>query len=314
MTRLEIRTDFEIGRHLRDFPLRVRLKALAKGNGSSPVMASLNILLAILLWSTQGVVVRLSGIPAHILIFYSCIVSIVLQASIIHLRGAWREFPPLREFRYPALLGFFLLVNTFSYFYAFNHTSIAGAVLTHYTAPVIVACLSPFFLREVLTGRIAFAIAIASAGLWIMLSGFSFHGLAGGRGEMAGMAAGVVSGFAYAAVILFARKYTGGIDPLVLTFLTNIAVLLLLAPFVRQIPWSALPSFLIVGVLHSTLAPYLYYRGLRYVAANRAAVLGYLEPVAAIVFGMIFLKEMPGPMPVAGGTLIILAGYLTVRK
>jgi len=68
-----------------------------------------------------------------------------------------------------------------------------------------------------------------------------------------------------------------------------------------------------MGIVHSTIAPVLYYKGLQTVTANRAAVLGYLEPVCAIIFSMIFLREVPGIYSLAGGALIIFSGYLTVR-
>ena len=49
-----------------------------------------------------------------------------------------------------------------------------------------------------------------------------------------------------------------------------------------------------MGIVHSTVAPILYFKGLQTVTANRAAVLGYLEPVSAILFSMVFLNEKPG--------------------
>ena len=68
-----------------------------------------------------------------------------------------------------------------------------------------------------------------------------------------------------------------------------------------------------MGIVHSTIAPILYFKGLRYVSAGRAAVLGYLEPVIAIIFGIIFLSELPGKGSIIGGLLIIFSGYLTLR-
>ena len=93
----------------------------------------------------------------------------------------------------------------------------------------------------------------------------------------------------------------------------KILLLILLAPFIREFPMHALWSYLFMGIIHSTIAPVLYYRGLQDVTANRAAVLGYLEPVCAILISMIFLYEMPGIHSIAGGMLIIFSGYLTLK-
>ena len=252
-------------------------------------------------------IVRLSGVPVHLLIFYSSVVALVLQAAILSMKDFRQEIPPRKMLKYPVFLGLVGLVNTFSYYYAFQNTTIANAVLTHYTAPVIVAFMAPLFLREAVTKRIIGAIAISSAGLWLMLNGFSLR-----DGHAAGLLAGLVSGFAYAVVIILARVYTQGISPLALTFMANAVVAVALAPFVREVPFHAFGVFVLMGVVQSTMAPFLYYKGLRYVTANRAAVLGYLEPVSAIIFSMIFLNELPGMHSVAGGMLIIFSGYLTL--
>ena len=69
-----------------------------------------------------------------------------------------------------------------------------------------------------------------------------------------------------------------------------------------------------MGIIHSTIAPILYFKGLQFVTANKTAVLGYLEPVSAIVLSMIFLSEIPGRKSIIGGLLIIFSGYLTLRS
>jgi drug/metabolite transporter (DMT)-like permease len=276
---------------------------------STENMASLYILLAIFLWSSLGVVVRLSGVEIHVLIFYSNIVSIIVQAAVLFQKKYGREIPSFKKLKYPMILGFISLINTSTYYYAFQNTTIANAVLTHYTAPVIIAFVGPFFLKEKITIKIILVLLIASMGLWIMIGGFSLK-----ESETAGIIAGLVSGIAYAIIVIFLRIHSRNFNPLVLCFFTNIIIVILLLPFIREIPLHSLWIFLFMGIVYSTIAPILYFKGLQYVTANRAAVLGYLEPVGAIVFSMIFLKEIPGIHSIIGGILIIFSGYLTLRK
>lgn len=272
-------------------------------------MGSIYILIAILLWSSLGVVVRLSGVEIHILMFYSLVASLIVQGIILSRKTYRKEIPQFRMLKYPMILGFFSFLNTFTYFYAFKNTTIANAVLTHYTAPVIVAFLAPLFLKEVITRRIVIAIIIASIGLWIMLDGFTFK-----ENEMAGIMAGLASGLAYAIIIIFLRIQSQNFNPLVLAFFSNMTITMLLAPFVREIPLKAFWSYLFMGIVHSTIAPILYFRGLQHVTANRAAVLGYIEPVGAIIIGIIFLSEHPPSISLVGGALIIFSGYLTLKN
>jgi drug/metabolite transporter (DMT)-like permease len=271
-------------------------------------MSSLYVLLAIFLWSSLGVVVRLSGVEIHVLMFYSLVVSLVVQGMVLSRKRYRRELLDAKNLKYPVILGIISFVNTFTFFYAFKGTTIANAVLTHYTAPVYVAFLAPFVLKERLTAKVLIIILLASAGLWIMLDGFSM-----GKDQMRGIAAGLASGVAYALIVIYLRLHSHKFTPLVLAFFANITIIILLAPFVREFPVHALWSYLFMGIIHSTIAPILYFKGLQEVTANRAAVLGYLEPVCAIVISMIFLNEVPGIHSIIGGMLIILSGYLTLK-
>jgi drug/metabolite transporter (DMT)-like permease len=217
------------------------------------------------------------------------------------------------------ILAIISLTNTFSYFFAFKNTTIANAVLTHYTAPVIVAFLAPFFLKEKLTVKILLSIAIASTGLWIMLniSPEQFMSLLlAGDANTIGIFSGLFSGFAYAVLIIVIRALAQSFNPFIMTLFLNLIIASILLPFI-QIPedfTSALWAFAVMGVVHSTIAPVLYFRGMKEVTANRAAIIGYLEPVCAILLGLIFLSEAVNLSTIIGGLMILYSGYITIRS
>ncbi len=271
-------------------------------------MAQFYILLAIFLWSSLGIVIRLAAVPVHILIFYALIISGMLQGTYIIATGLYREIPGVKKIKYPLILGVVSAVNMLTYYFAFKATTVANAVLTHYTAPVIVAVLAVVFLKEKVSWLLMAAMLVASTGLWIMLNGLSL-----GEEQSVGIVAGTVSGVAYALIVIFGRLYARQYHPVVLTFLVNATIIMLLAPFIREFPRHAAWSYLFMGVVHSTIAPVLYYRGLRDINATRTAVLGYLEPLCAILLAMFFLHEMPDIRSLYGGILILFSGYLTIR-
>jgi len=276
---------------------------------------SFSVLAAIFLWSSLGVVIRLSGVAVHVLIFYSVLVSLVVQGALISGKHYRSHIPRGRRFLRMLLIGPVALANTFTFFYALKNTTITKAVMTHYIAPVVVAFLAPLLLKEALNRRVLASIALSSAGLWVLM-GFSPSAapLAGQGGDSLGVGAGIASGFAYAFLVILVRAYARTYNPLVLAFFQNLVVFFLLAPFVGEFPREALWSFLLVGVVHSTIAPVLYFRGLRQVIAAKAAVLGYLEPVSAIILGIVFLGEYPAAPSLAGGALILYSGYMTLKE
>lgn len=279
-------------------------------------MASFYVLLALFIWSSLGVVVRLSNVPIHVLIFYSTLVSIFVQGIILTRKEYRTNFPKGRKFLYLLILGPIVLLNNFTYFYAFHNTTIANAVLTHYIAPVLVAFLALIFLKEPLTKRIIISIVIASIGLWIMMGvepGNLITLLYNLDRNTVGILSGLFSGLAYAVIIIIVRVYAQRYNPVVLAFFQNLIITIMLLPFVSSFPAQALWSFVILGILHSTIAPILYFRGMRELTANRTAVLGYLEPVGAIIFSMVFLKEILTISVLIGGLLIIFSGYITLK-
>lgn len=279
----------------------------------------LYILSAIFLWSSLGVVIRLSGVSVQILIFFSCVISSLIIFPVVLRKEFRKEISRNKGSAYLLVLGPISLVNTFSFYYAYQNTSIANAVLTHYTAPVLVAFLAPVFLKEKLTSGILLSVAIATAGLWIMFDAsiLHFYGLiTSGDKNAGGIFAGLLSGFAYAVLIIMFRIYVRNFNPLVMVFSQNLMIALILLPFASLSGdyGPALWAFAVMGIVHSVIAPVLYFRGLKDVSANRAAILGYLEPVCAIMFGMIFLHEPLHFRTLAGGALVLFSGYLTIRE
>ncbi len=282
----------------------------------------LHVITAILLWSSLGVIIRLSGMDVLPLIFYAALISSILSGAIIVFLNLKKDincralFPLL-------ILAPVSLINTFTFFYAYKHTSIANAVITHYTAPVFVAFLAPLILRERFTFKTFVAATLAMAGLWIML-GFSPQGfidalLRKDENSIA-IASGLFSGVAYAFVVIIIRALSVNYHPVVMTFVQNslIACLLLLLsppiPFKANLEGINIYAVLIMGVVHSTIAPVLYFHGMKSVTAQRGALIGYLEPVFSIILGVLFLKEIIDLKAAIGGALVLLSGYMTIKR
>jgi drug/metabolite transporter (DMT)-like permease len=48
--------------------------------------------------------------------------------------------------------------------------------------------------------------------------------------------------------------------------------------------------------------------------AQKVAVLTYLEPASAVVFGLLFLGQQPTVFMLVGGLLILIAGYIVASR
>ncbi|UCD35429.1 MAG: EamA family transporter [Nitrospiraceae bacterium] len=284
-------------------------------------MGHFKIIAAILIWSSLGIFIRKIDLPNHCIIFYVSLTAGTLQFLLLSLTGLFtkaRRFDSRpRNALFLVLSPLCFMTNALLFYFAFRNTTIANAVLTHYTAPVFVAILAPVLLKEQISRTAWLAILISSVGLWLILSGTGEDTLqVEGKRELMGIAAGALSGLAYAFLILIIRRIAHLYSSLFITFIQNGIVAMVLLPFVFQIPLQRhqIPYLLTMGVVHSTIAPLLYVQGFRSVKANEAAILGYFEPVGAAVLALIFFHEVPGAVSLIGGALILFSGYLILRS
>jgi drug/metabolite transporter (DMT)-like permease len=284
-------------------------------------MGYLKIITAILIWSSLGIFIRKIKLPNYSIVFYTSVIAGSLQFILLLATGILKKTEQFDSNVKNILLLIFaplcFIANTMLFYFAFRNTTIANAVLTHYTAPVFVAILAPLLLKEKIHKVTWIAIALSSVGLWLILGGKNPDPvIAHESTEHLGIIAGAMSGLAYALLILIVRKIAPLYPSLFIIFIQNGIVALVLLPFVIKInfPLEYIPYLITLGIVHSTLAPLLYVQGFKSVKANEAAILGYFEPVGAIILALIFLHEIPGVQALLGGILILYSGYMILKS
>ena len=272
------------------------------------------ILSSLVVWSTWGLAVRWLGKPATVITFYNSLFALVFQAAGLAWASRRGGLHLGRDLGAALFLGLCGLVNVLSFFYALNTTTIASALLTHYTAPVFVAVIAPFILKDRMKGTTVAALAVSVAGLLLIFSrGLEMSGEAG----LLGAAAGTLSGLAYAFTIIFSRHLSPRNHPLKLALTQSVVTVVALALFVLPSGEAAIsvPQGLVlalVALVHSTVALGMYIHGIRHVTAQEAGVLGYIEPISGIFLAYVFLGEVPALAAVTGGVFIILSGVILV--
>ncbi len=284
-------------------------------------MGYLKIIIAILIWSSLGIFVRKSGLSITGTIFYPAVIAGLFQLLILSMTGQMRSAVKADNSTNTvfllALVPVCFLTNMLLFYFAFTHTTIANAVLTHYTAPIFVALMAPVFLKEEILKTTWVAIIVSSLGLWLILGTPGFgEWVSSGDSERNGIIAGVLSGLSYALIILIVKGIAQKYPPLFIIFIQNSIVALLLLPLVLKmhLTLQSLPYIITMGIVHSTIAPLLYVQGFKSVKANEAAILGYFEPVGAVILALIFLHEVPGLNALFGGALILFSGFMILRS
>ncbi|MBU1671242.1 MAG: DMT family transporter [Actinobacteria bacterium] len=275
------------------------------------------ICVAPVVWGMSGVLVHWTGLAGHeqVLVFWR---SVFASAFFVALILAVRKPALFRPSGQPLLLvasGLATAAFTICAFKAYNTVSIGTATFIMYLSPVFVALLAPVFLAERLEGTTLVCLAIALAG-----TGLLAWGQSGGSGDSA--LAGSLLAFGSAVfwamlMITWKRLLEQGASPITVGLYTNGVCALVYAAFgipgaatVSGKGWAVLAVFGVVSIGAAGLS-YIY--ALRRVKAQDAAILSYIEPVSATVFGAIFLGQAPHWQDYCGAALIIAAGLLLLR-
>ena len=132
-----------------------------------------------------------------------------------------------------------------------------------------------------------------------------------GSGDVFGLICGIMSAVTYAFMITF-KKLSAEIDGIESTMLQLIAAFITVATFVGitqgyaiEVPRASIPAILILGIVNTGIVSYMYFSSMGKLPVQSVAVLGYIEPLSAVFFSVLFLHEVLLPMQLVGGVLII---------
>ena len=166
-------------------------------------------------------------------------------------------------------------------------------------------------IGEKLTGgKIAGFVAVACGAFLIAAQGL------GGNMPIAGIVCGIVSAFCYALMVIASKgaPHIEGLEnstlqvsaafatALVLTLITQGAPSFLSAGVAASIDWRAV---IMLGVVNTGIGCLLYFSAVAKLPVQTVAVVGYLEPLSAVVFSAVLLGEAITPIRLTGAALII---------
>ena len=229
----------------------------------------------------------------------------------VHVRARSRDWAKI------ALLGVTDALNVMLLFLAYQRTSVAIAVLTHYLAPMLITLFAPLLRLEPWQRRTFATVGIALTGLVLLLSPWSAERHAG---DFVGGALGLASAACYATNVLGSKSLVPVFSGSEMTFYhVAISVFLL----VMVVPPDAGGHVSHTGFVWLTLGALLpgasctllFVWGLRRVHASEASSLTLLEPLVATVGASVAWHQPLGVSGVLGGALILTgAGFAATGR
>ena len=207
------------------------------------------------------------------------------------------------------ITGAMIGINWMLLFEAYNYTTVAVATLCYYMQPTIVILLSPFVFRERLTGKKALCAAVSIAGM-VLVSGVIGSG--GQSVNMRGIALGLGAAFFYAAVVIMNKK-TPGTDPYQRTTIMLLSAGIVMLPYLFLTDGFSGAGFtptsilllLVLGVFHTGIAYAMYFGSMDGLHVQTIAVFSYIDPVSALLFSALLLREPVSALNIVGAVMII---------
>jgi drug/metabolite transporter (DMT)-like permease len=232
---------------------------------------------------------------------------------------------PLRRDELPLIVALGvggLAIVQWSYFFAIHRLEIGIALVIQFVGPILVALWARFVYHERVRARIWLALALALAGLTLMVELWQSD-----RPDTAGLVAAAVAAVTYAAYILLAERGVRRRDPISLSawgFFFATVFWSLLAPWwnfpgarvgddvslLGNLASDHLPvwALMLWMVVLGTIVPFALVVGaLQRISATRAGITAMLEPVLATLIAWAWLGETLDPVQLSG-IAVTLAG------
>jgi drug/metabolite transporter (DMT)-like permease len=143
--------------------------------------------------------------------------------------------------------------------------------------------------------------------------------VAGRPGELLGAVLVLVATLGYATAPIIVNRRLADLDPLGPIAASLAMATLLLAPAVlvsppdEVPPGDALGALAVLGVVCTALGLVLFFRLIVEAGPSRASVITYVNPLVAVVLGVLVLDERVGAMSVVGLLAILGGSWLSTR-
>ena len=274
------------------------------------------VCVAPIIWGASGVFVRWTHLAGHeqVLIFYRSLFAVAFYSIVMLATRRRIEFKPKGQA--PLLITSGLLAAAFAFcvFKAYNLLPIGVATFILYLFPVLVAVMAPLLLKEKTERGTFLCLAIALAGTAVL----SWGQVGGGGSSSAkGLALAFSSAVFWGLLMLIWKKLRETLSSLTIGFWTNTVAAVVTAGFAIPLTWIVTPkgwaAIGVFGTVSFGVAGLIYFYALKRVKAQDAALLSYIEPVSAMIFGFALLSESPNWQDLVGAVLILAAGALLLR-
>jgi drug/metabolite transporter (DMT)-like permease len=284
-----------------------------------PVLAAVLGALSI---AFSGVLVRLADSPPATVAFFRCAYALPFLLVLAAMERRAYGPRPSTQVVLAWVAGVFFAVDLELFHHTIGLVGAGLATVLGNTQVVFVAVLAWLLLRERMPPRTAAAIPVVLAGV-VLISGLVGAQAAYGRDPELGVIAGLGTGLSYAGFLLILRLGNADLrrpaGPLLDATLSAAIVSLVIGLPLGELDllpsWPAHAWLIALAVSSQVVGWLLISISLPRLPAALTSVVLTLQPVGAVLLGMLLLAEAPSPIQLLGaGTIVAGLVLATVRR
>lgn len=255
-----------------------------------------------------------TGMDPDSVLFFRYLFAIPLLGIMIKARG--RNFKLKRKQIIPLIImGLLISISSLALFQSYNYMEAGIASTLLFVYPIMVALIMSFFFKEKLTIQTVLCILLALAGI-----GLLYKGGDGATLSLVGIGLVMASSLSYAIYIVGVNQSVlKDVATLKLTFyvlLFGLTLFLVRVDFGVHLfivdKWYLWGNLLELAVFPTAISFLCTTRAVQYIGSTPTAILGALEPVTAVFFGVTIFGESLTPRLIGGILMIIFAVTLII--
>ena len=255
-----------------------------------------------------------AGMDPDSVLFFRYVLAIPILGLMLKIRG--RDFSLKRNEILPLIImGILIALSSLMLFQSYNYMPAGIASTLLFVYPIMVAIIMAIFFKEKITMQNIFCIALALGGI-----GMLYQDSEGATINLTGILLIMISALSYAAYIVGVNQSTlKNVATLKLTFyvvLFGTVLFFFRVNFGQDLhivnEWYTWLNLVCLAALPTALSFLCTTRAVQYIGSTPTAILGALEPVTAVFFGVLLFNETLNFRISVGIIMIIIAVILII--
>lgn len=262
---------------------------------------------SLLLFGSNGIVASFIDLSSIEIVFLRALIGSFLLYVIFRATKQTFIFKKHKKsFLFLAISGLAMGASWMFLYEAYQQIGVGIASLAYYCGPLIVIVLSPIVFKERLTLPKILGVFVVVLGIFCV-NGTLIQSL----DNAWGLYCGAMSALMFAIMMICSKKAApiSGIEnsmfQLFFSLLVVVGFVAWKQHFIIQITRENIIPILILGVVNTAIGCYLYFSPITKLPIQSVSVLGYLEPLSAVIFSAIILRESMVGIQILGAVLIL---------